>query len=137
MSYIRKKVNFCMVYFPFFLLFKFLHLPTMLSITPPFKIKECIDRATNNQQCINKISPNRKIKRRKNMDAQGYPFFIPYPVAIGNFHPESVVTIPQVGVSDDGAFTNRQPVCIKAVQLIHYLTHPWSLEVQCRHTERE
>ncbi len=36
MSHIRKKVNFCMVYFPFFLLFKFLHLPAMLSITPSF-----------------------------------------------------------------------------------------------------
>ena len=71
------------------------------------------------------------------MDAQGYPFFIPYPVAIGNFHPESVVTIPQVGVSDDGAFTNRQPVCIKAVQLIHNLAHLGSLKIQCSQTERE
>jgi hypothetical protein len=109
----------------------------MLSITPSFKIEECIDRATNNQQYINNISPNRKIKGGENMDVQNYPFFIPHPVTIGNLHPESVIAIPQIGISDNRALAHRQPICIKAVQLIHNLTHPRSLEVQCRHTERE
>ena len=137
MGHIRKKVNLRIIYFAFLFLFEFLHLPTMLPVAASLEIHNRIQGTTYNQQSIHDISPDGKIERRKNMYFQGYSLFIPYPIAIRDFHPESVIAIPQVGVSDDRALAYRQPVCIKTVQLIHYPAHSRSLEVQCRHTERE
>ena len=101
MGHIRKKVNLRIIYFAFLFLFEFLHLPTMLPVAASLEIHNRIQRTTYNQQSIHDISPDGKIERRKNMYFQGYSLFIPYPVAIRDFHPESVIAIPQVGVSDD------------------------------------
>ena len=64
MRYIGEKIYFGIIHFPFLFLLKFFHLTTMLSIGATLKIKNQIDRTSNNQKYINAISPNRKIKRR-------------------------------------------------------------------------
>ena len=67
-----------------------------------------------------------------------YHFIVtPYSITIGNFHPEGIITISKIGVGNNRAFTNCQPVCIKAFQLIHNPTCLRSLKIQRGYTERE
>ena len=67
-----------------------------------------------------------------------YHFIVtPYSITIGNFHPEGIITVTKIGISNDRAFANRQPIRIKALQFIHNPARFRSLEIQRCYTERK
>ena len=129
MSNIREEINLRMIYFSFFFLLKLLHLPAMPITATLLEIPYCIQRTTYNQQNINAIGPNSEIKRRKYTNYQSYFFLVPYSIAISCFHPESIITIPQIGISYHRTLADRQPLLIKAIQFTHDPIHSWCLEI--------
>ena len=47
----------------------------------------------------------------------------PNTITIRRFHAEHIITMPQIGISDNRAFAHSDPVFIKTIQSIHQLIH--------------
>jgi len=70
MRHIREEIYLSIINLAFFLLLELLQLAAMLSVATLLEVPESIYRATDNEQCINAVSPNRKVERRKDMNIQ-------------------------------------------------------------------
>ena len=68
MCHIGKEIYFSVINLAFFFLLKLLELTAMLPAAALPEIAKGIYRTDNKQQYINAICPERKIKRRKNMN---------------------------------------------------------------------